>query len=77
MEIPAGIVHLTMLFVFLGGGAFVLMLFFAYEDFFDGLSLLALYLGLPTMVLAPLLLLTGLGNTVLGLAYPWLKDVTG
>lgn len=50
MELGA-IVHFVVLLTYVPAAAFVLVYFFAYDDYFFGLSLLTLYLGLPMLVL--------------------------
>ena len=68
---------MTVFLLFVSAGAFLLMLFFAYEDFFDGLSLLVLYLALPAAVLVPIHLLVPVWSWALNLVFPWLLEVPG
>ena len=71
-ELPAGLVHMILLLVLLGVMTWIVMLFFAMEDFFAGLSLLIIYLYLPVFVLWPLNQFLGIFNWLLGWFYGWL-----
>jgi hypothetical protein len=77
MELPAGLVHLV---VFLGLAAmlaWMMMICFALEDFFQGLSLLLVYLYLPVFVLwLPNWLIFGKDNPYLNWFYGWLATPT-
>jgi hypothetical protein len=50
-ELPAGLVHMVLLLSLLSFAAWLMMLFFAMEDFFSGLNILMIYLYLPVFVL--------------------------
>ncbi len=71
-ELPAGLVHMILLLVLLGVMTWVVMLFFAFEDFFSGLSLLLIYLYLPIFVLWLPNRLFGIFNWYLNWFYGWL-----
>ncbi len=72
-ELPAGLVHLVLYVSLASMLAWVLMLYFALEDFFEGLSLLLLYVYLPVFVLwLPNRLIFGKDNPYLNWFYGWL-----
>lgn len=50
-SLPAGLVHLVILISLLALATWLVMLFFAMEDFFEALSFLLIYLYLPVFVL--------------------------
>jgi hypothetical protein len=50
-ELPAGLVHLVVFLGLVSALAWLLMLYFALEDFFQALSLLIVYVYLPVFVL--------------------------
>lgn len=70
LDLPAGIVHLVIVIAFFAAASFLLMQFFAYEDYFYGLSLLALSLFLPIVVLF-------IANSLVGFWNPWLNFLLG
>jgi hypothetical protein len=70
LALPAGIIHMVILIVFFGAAAFLLMQFFAYDDYFFGLSLLSLSLFLPILVLF-------IANSLVGFWNPWLNFLLG
>jgi hypothetical protein len=49
--LPSGVVHLVVYLGLVSLATWLLMLFFALEDFFQGLSMLILYLYLPVFIL--------------------------
>lgn len=73
-DMPAGLVHFVVLLAYIPAAAFVLAMFFAYDDYFHGLGLLTLYLGLPLAVLFLFNLLTGLWNPVVGFFASYLVE---
>ena len=74
LDLPAGLTHFIILLSYLPAAAYVLFLFFAYDDYFEGLGLLTLYLGLPIAALYIVNFL-GLWNPVVGWFYSWLKPI--
>lgn len=62
LDMPAGPVHFAVLLGYVPAAAYVLMLFFAENDFFQSMSLLTLYIALPLFVLWPLGALLGATN---------------
>ncbi len=73
---PPGAIHLVILLAYVSAAAYVLALFFAYDDYFFGLGLLTLDLGLPVFALWLVNLVTGLWNPVLDWFLSWLKAAT-
>jgi hypothetical protein len=73
-ELPAGLTHFVLLLAFLAAGAYLMMLFFAYDDYFHGLGLLTLYLGLPILVLWIVTAVLG-WNPVLEFAESFLQEI--
>jgi hypothetical protein len=59
MDLPPGLVHLLMFFLYLPLGSWWMFKVFALEDFWEGLSTLLLYVFLPGFVLVMLKLLFG------------------
>lgn len=53
-EMPAGPVHFAVLLGYVPAAAYLLMLFFAENDYFQAMSLLTLYLAIPLFVIGPL-----------------------
>src|SRR5262245_30440383 len=58
-ELPAGITHFVLFLAYVAAGAYVVMYFFAYDDYFQGLGQLTLYLAIPIFVLWALTALLG------------------
>jgi len=75
LGLPAGIIHMVVLITYLAAASFLLMQFFAYDDYFYGLSLLSLYLFLPIFVLLAVNSLVGFWNPVLGFFLNYIKEV--
>jgi hypothetical protein len=74
LELPTGPVHFAVALADVAACSGLLMYFFAYEDFFAGLGLYALAVGLPLLILWPLDWFTGLWtNFVLPIVLSWLK----
>jgi hypothetical protein len=72
-ELPAGLVHVVIFLSLVSMLAWVLMLYFAMEDFFQGLSLLLIYVYLPVLLLwLPNRLIFGKDNAYLNWFYGWL-----
>lgn len=81
-QFPAGPVHLVVYLGLIGLAAWMMMLFFGVEDFFQGLSLTVLYLYLPVVILFAVNWLVGLAagpdwNPLLGFIHGWLTRPTG
>jgi hypothetical protein len=75
LAIPAGLVHFAVLLMYVAACSLILTYFFAYEDFFAGLGLYVLSVGLPLLVLWPIDWLTHVWQPVLGLVLHWLKAI--
>lgn len=75
LRFPPGIVHLIVFLGLVPTAAFALTYYLGYTDYFEGLSLLGIYVGLPLFGLAGLNALTGLLNPVLKLPLLFLRDV--
>jgi hypothetical protein len=75
LAIPAGLVHFVVLLMYVGACSLILAYFFAYEDFFAGLGLYVLAVGLPLLVLWPIDWLTHWFQPVLGIVLHWLKAI--
>jgi len=76
-ELPAGLIHMVILLTLIALAAWLMMLFFALEDFFSGLSLLIIYFYLPVFILWLPNRLTGMLDGVLNWFYGWLATPTG
>lgn len=70
--IPPGPIHLVFFAIFVGLCWWILFYFFGFEEPFEGLSMVLLYLYLPIFVLWPINKLTGLWNPLLNLTAAWL-----
>ncbi len=66
-EFPAGPIHIIVFVGFVALAAYVLVYIFSLDDYFEGLSLLIIYLFLPLLVLFGLNYLLGLVNPSLRL----------
>lgn len=75
-DAPAGVVHFVILLLYFAMAAFIVMVVFAYEDFFAALGQLTIFLIMPIIVLFPLNALLGLWNFWLKYFDGWLKAVT-
>ncbi len=80
-EFPPGIIHLVVFVSFLALGCWVMLYIFSLGDFFEGLSLVVIYLFLPVIVLWLLNALLGLispslrfWDPLVNLAALWLKQ---
>ncbi len=80
-EFPPGIIHLVVFVSFLALGCWVMLYIFSLGDFFEGLSLVVIYLFLPVIVLWLLNALLGLispslrfWDPLVNLATLWLKQ---
>jgi hypothetical protein len=74
-DMPPGIVHFIVLLAYIPAAAYVLAMFFAYDDYFNGLGLLTLYLGLPLAVLFLVNWPTELWKPVVGFFASFLKEI--
>ena len=59
IDLPPGLVHVLMFFLYLPLGSWWMFTIFALEDFWEGLSTLLLYVFLPGLVLVVLKLVLG------------------
>jgi len=73
-DLPAGMVHFVVLIAYIPAAAYVLAMFFAYDDYFHGLGLLTLYLGLPLAALFLINWPTGLWKPVVGFFASYLVE---
>lgn len=77
-NLPAGPVHFAVLLAYVPAAAYVLMLFFAENDYFQAMSLWTLYIGLPLFVLWPIGWFIGAANIPpLSWIMSMLKTVSG
>jgi hypothetical protein len=74
--LPSGPVHLIVYLSLVALATWVLMLYFALEDFFQGLSMLLLYFYLPVFVLWLPNRLFGMWDPLLGWVKAWLEKPT-
>lgn len=70
---PAGPIHLVVLTAYIPAAAGIFFVFFALEDFFQGLSMFVIYVYLPVLVLYLLNAMMGLWNGPLSYVEGWLK----
>jgi hypothetical protein len=75
-EVPAGPAHLVVFMAWVPAATWILFIWFAYTDVFEGLSLLIIYLGIPIFVLIVLNAIFGFWNFLLAMAYQLLKAPT-
>ncbi|MBM4068979.1 MAG: hypothetical protein FJ271_08560 [Planctomycetes bacterium] len=73
---PAGPIHLLVLMGYIPAAAGIFFVFFALEDFFQGLSMFMIYMYLPVLVLYVINAMIGVWNPLLNYAGGWLKAVT-
>jgi hypothetical protein len=71
--LPAGLVHMIVLLALLPLATWLVMLFFAVEDFFEAFTLLLLYLYLPVFVLWLPNWLLGVWEPLLDFVKSWLE----
>ena len=62
---PAGPIHLLVLMGYIPAAAGIFFVFFALEDFFQGLSMFMIYVYLPVLVLYVINALIGFWNPLL------------
>jgi hypothetical protein len=74
-DMPPGIIHFVILLAYIPAAAFVLMMFLAYDDYFHGLGLLTVYLGLPLFVLWIVNVLLGVWNPVVRFFASFLREI--
>ncbi len=74
-DMPPGIIHFVLFLAYFPATAYLLAIFFAYDDYFSGLGLLTLDLGLPLAVLWILNAITGLWDPAVNCFYQWLKAI--
>lgn len=74
-ELPPGLVHMVVLFAYLGGAVYLIYLFFNLEDFFQALGAFLIYVFLPITVLYVVNWMFGWWRPVLGFTGGWLKAV--
>ena len=75
-DMPAGIIHVVILLAFVPAGAYLLTMFFAYDDFFHGLGLLTIFFALPIVILWPANAVLGAWGFALGFFESFLKELT-
>ena len=74
-DLPSGPVHVVVICGYIGAASWLYFVFFALEDFFQGLGMVAIYFCIPMAVLFLLNLLTGWWNKLLlNYALTWLKQ---
>lgn len=73
---PPGPIHLIILMAYIPAAAGIFFVFFALEDFFQGLSMFMIYVYLPVLVLYVINAMIGVWNPLLNYAGGWLKAVT-
>ena len=75
-DVPAGIVHFVILLLYFALASFIVMVIFAYEDYFAALGQFTIFLIMPIIVLLPINALLGMWNFWLKFFDGWLKVVT-
>jgi len=74
-EVSAGIVHFVLFLLYFPAAAFIVMVVFAYDDYFAGLSQLTIFLAVPIAVLFVINALLGIWDPWLNIFRGWLKVV--
>lgn len=73
---PAGVIHVIVFMAYVSAAAGIFMVFFAMEDFFQGLGMFVTYVYLPVLVLFLLNAMIGFWNPLLNYVGSWLKMPT-
>lgn len=73
---PAGVIHMVVFMAYVAAAAGIFFVFFALEDFFQGLGLFVTYVYLPVLVLFLLNAVIGFWNPLLNYVGSWLKMPT-
>jgi hypothetical protein len=74
MDFVPGPIHLVIFMAYVPAAAYVMFISFAFADPFEGLSVAAIYIGLPVLVLFVINAALGIWNWPLSVAYDYLKS---